>query len=1036
MTSNLPPLPLVARAPETRLIRLLLDNAAASEGGVLIFRGDTGVGKSRLLRLARDDAEQRGWLHAIGRSYPVESGIPYALFADALLPLLKGYTPDELSVLTRGGIDELSYLLPFLPGPHASSRTGNDDPAELRMRLLWKFTELLGALADRNPLLLILDDLQWADASSLELLHFLTRQIGGKRIALLCAYNQEIESQNPQLSAVRQSLTIAGAARIHTVEHLSRSETAQLIHEAFGTDVAATREFSALLFDWTRGNPFFLEEMLKTLVEAGRLGRRDGSWHGWDTRQLDLPQTIREAVLHRFSTLTPAAREQAELLSVVGTSIDHETLLHISGLEGGALIAAIEEMRQGRIVEERVEVETLTYDFTHPILRETLYSGLGVGRARLLHARVAEALETSYGERADEHSGALAYHFARTTGRELPQRAVRYLMLAGCEALDRFANREAADYLALAFERGGECARADLHLLENLARARQRLGQFEEAATLAGRLRSSALVSEDATAIARAERRLGLIAYRSGDHVEALDHFSVAIETARGADDGLLEARLHLVSAECLLELGRSPEAGEQIHAALKIAQERGDKPLLARVRLALLFLHSWTGPPRRAREEGEKVLAMADELDDPALLWTAHWGLTMLAGLAGDPVAAAEHCTASTRLAEQLGSPLHRLRSAELEIELLTNAGDWDGALSLGEQTIEAARALNQRSLLPRILVSTALVHFGRGDLERGKMLVDEAWNLSGAERAEGPLDVHTVVPAYAGRAAYHLWAGEMLEAARVATEGLTVADRTGYTAWSIHRLLPLLAEAYLSMGDVENGARVGARLRHDSQQLGHKLGLAWADIGDAILQWLQGDPSGGTARLREAANRLEAIPAIPDTARLRRYLAARLRDLGEREEALSELRKVHDIFSRLGAERELAKTREQMRELGARPPVREVAAGMQGLSGREVEIAQMVRELKSNKSIARDLGISVRTVSTHLSNVFRKLEIGSRAELVEVMRRNPLTETPSGQEKRGADAPLLSSSPAHPGGDYRGSGPLSSPVFRRISL
>jgi len=989
----------VARAPETRLIGTLLDSAAAGEGGMLIFRGDTGVGKSRLLRFAMEDAEQRGWQHAIGRSYPVESGIPYALFADALLPILKGYTREELSVLTRGGTDELSYMLPFLSGARPDGRTGSDDPAELRMRLLWKFTELLGALADRKPLLLILDDLQWADASSLELLHFLGRQLSGKRVALLCAFNQEIESRNPQLRAVRQSLAAAGVARIHTVEHLSRSDTAQLIHQAFGADEAATREFSDLLFAWTRGNPFFLGEMLKTLVESGRLDRRDGSWQGWDTKKLDLPQTIREAVLHRFSTLSTVAYEQAELLSVVGTSIAHDTFLHLTELDEPTLVAAIEELRQGRIVEERLEGETLTYDFAHPVLRETLYSGIGVGRIRLLHARVAESLEQLYGARADDHSGALAYHFARTTGRELPARAVRYLMLAGCAALDRFANREAADYLSLALERGGEAARGDRALLENLARARQRLGQFQEAAELAEQLRSSARASEDEAAITLAERRLGLIAYRSGNPLEALNHLDAAIQGARRADDGLLVARLHLVSAECLLELGRSPEAGRQIHEALTIAEKLGDRPLLARVHLALLFLHSWTGPPRRAREEGEKVLQMADELDDPALRWTAHWGLTMLAGLTGDPVAAAEHCTASTRLAEQLGSPLHRLRSAELEIELLTNSGDWDGALSLGNQTIAAARALNQRSLLPRVLVSTALVHFGRGELDRGKTLVDEAWELSGAERTEGPVDVHTVVPAFAGRAAYHLWAGEMVEAARVATEGLAVADRTGYTAWSIHRLLPLLAEAYLSMGDVENGARTGARLRHDSQQLGHKLGLAWADIGDALLVWLQGDTVGGTSKLREAADRLEAIPAIPDAARLRRHLAARHRDLGEREEALSELRKVHDIFARLGAERELAKTREQMRELGARPPVREVAAGMQGLSAREVEIARMVMELKSNKAIARDLEISVRTVSTHLSNIFRKLEIGSRAELVEVMRRTPLADMVSDQ-------------------------------------
>jgi DNA-binding CsgD family transcriptional regulator len=150
-----------------------------------------------------------------------------------------------------------------------------------------------------------------------------------------------------------------------------------------------------------------------------------------------------------------------------------------------------------------------------------------------------------------------------------------------------------------------------------------------------------------------------------------------------------------------------------------------------------------------------------------------------------------------------------------------------------------------------------------------------------------------------------------------------------------------------------------------------------------------MRGDVPTGILRLREAVARLESIPAIPDAARLRRHVAARLRDHGEREEALKELRLIHDIFVRLGAEQELAKTREQIRELGARPPVKETGQGIQGLSGRELEIARLASEGKSNKTIARSLDISPRTVSTHLSNVFGKLEIASRGELAEVIRR-----------------------------------------------
>src|SRR5690606_17619916 len=139
----------------------------------------------------------------------------------------------------------------------------------------------------------------------------------------------------------------------------------------------------------------------------------------------------------------------------------------------------------------------------------------------------------------------------------------------------------------------------------------------------------------------------------------------------------------------------------------------------------------------------------------------------------------------------------------------------------------------------------------------------------------------------------------------------------------------LPIIAEAHLSMADIEGASRVGARLRADSERLGHRLGLAWADACDGLILWLRGDIAAGIPRLRTAVERLEATPAIPDAARLRRHFAARLRDHGERDEALRELRKIHDVFLRLGAERELAKTREQIRELGARPPTKDTGQG-----------------------------------------------------------------------------------------------------------
>jgi DNA-binding CsgD family transcriptional regulator len=127
-----------------------------------------------------------------------------------------------------------------------------------------------------------------------------------------------------------------------------------------------------------------------------------------------------------------------------------------------------------------------------------------------------------------------------------------------------------------------------------------------------------------------------------------------------------------------------------------------------------------------------------------------------------------------------------------------------------------------------------------------------------------------------------------------------------------------------------------------------------------------------------------------LPDAARLRRQLAGRLAETGDRAAALVELRRVHDMFARMGAESELAKARGMFREIGAKPPARPATSGADGLTGREIEIAQMVADRKSNKAIGKLLDISPRTVSTHLSNIFRKLDVASRGELADYVRRH----------------------------------------------
>jgi DNA-binding CsgD family transcriptional regulator/tetratricopeptide (TPR) repeat protein len=963
--------------------------------------GESGVGKTRLLGALIEQATSKGFTVALGRAYPVETGVPYAVFSDALLPVLRALEPSLLTLLSRGGTAELVQLFPALENSGRIAAAPRGDPAELKARLLWNFAQFLSRFAAKRPLLIALENVQWADSASLELLHFVARQIGGDRILMVCTHNDPDHRSNAMLRSTEQSLRGLGAVERIRLDPLSESAVAQLVERVFdasevGSEVGA---FSTRLHEWTGGNPFFVEEMLKSLVEGGALRQSNGGWVGWDVDELQVPRTVRDVVLTRLSDLSPAARTLADTAAVLGSRATHDALTAVSGLAPDMLVAAVDELRRADVLLEREEDGDIVYDFAHPLLQETFYAELGLARARALHGSVAEALEKYYGTAAMAHADELALHYSRSDARRLAPKAIRYLRGAGREAAAKHANREAANYLASALslaEREPEIDEMErLELTQDLARVRQRLGDYAGALELWERLRDAAERHHLPARLASIHRSMGLASYWSSRHEQALAHYAAGIAAAREASDPALEARLHIANGMCYQAIGRRVEAEREVDSAIELAERVGDTALLARVHRARLLLYVWTGPAEKAREHGTRAIELAEASGQRAVAWSGHWALAFFAGLSGDSQTMSRHLFEANRLADELRSPLLRVWTAEVEIEYGAGVGDWDQAVALAERTAAMARTLSQRALLPRVLVWLGLLYFGRGEVERGKACVDEAWEISGAGGDSTALhDVHTIVPAHIGRAAYHLTMRDLPQAIRIGERGLHIADRSGYVVWAIHRLMPVIAEAALWANDIERAKSIGARLRRDSTLLGQRLGLAWADACDALVEMLQGDAKRAVALIRNAVEALEAIPFVPDAARGRRQLARALAMTGDREGAIRELRRAHEVFAHLGAQPELDATREQIRELGARPPVRSVTPGMAGLTGRELEIVRLVAARRSNKEIGQALGISARTASTHLSNIFAKLGVGSRGELADAAREAGLID------------------------------------------
>jgi ATP/maltotriose-dependent transcriptional regulator MalT len=983
-------LPLVGRTRELAALEALMESGREGGTSVVIVSGEGGVGKSRLAGELAARAERRGWRVAYGRAFPVETGVPYALFADAFLPIFRALDADTLTVLTRGGESELRYLFPALAIGQAGLEAPAGDPNEVRTRLMWNFAEFLRNYSARSPLLCILEDLQWADESSLHLLHFLARQAESQPILILCTYNDSQRDQSLQLVQTERSLVSLGVGEIRRLEPLTLDQVAELVRLAFGVDADVVREFSALLFGWTRGNPFFLEEILKSLIASGRISLHGGTWSGWDGSAFSLPASIRDAVLTRVGALSESARQIADLAAIVGARASYALLASLSGLRDPDLLAALEELCGHRILEEHVEAGQIVYDFTHPLVRQTLYNEFGLQRARVMHGTVAEAMERYYGDRAIAHADELAFHFARADAAHLRSKAAVYMAAAGRAALDRRADHEAVSYLRAALERadgsgdGGPEMRGTL--VRQLARAHQHLGDFAAASDLWAAALTD--VPADSAEHAELRRASGMCYYWRGMHAEARGELDAGLRSAEARDDSAETVRLLVAKAHCLQEVGRGTQALEALTGALPLAERLGDPALLARVHRALALLRIWIGPREVAREHAERAIELARQVGDLSIEFWARWGLAVLEGMRGDTEQLARAVDEVNALADRARSPVLRLWTADMSIELTYFRGEWDRGIAFGTKAIALARSLHQRTLLPRLLVWTSQIHLGRGQLEQAKALLDEAVAVAGLDTPGASIDVHQVVPVHIGLAYYHVAVGDFGHAIAAAEKGLEIAEGTGYVLWAMHRLLPILAEAYLWAGEIERADAVGRRMREHSERLDHRLGHAWADACEALVMWKRGDPAGAVELMRAAAEALEEIPMLWDAARVRRQMAGRLADLGRMEEASAELKRVHDIFAKLGAELELEKARMQFRQIGHRPPPKGVGEGLGGLTARELEVARLVAQRKSNKAIGKELDMAARTASTHLSNIYQKLGISSRGELADFIR------------------------------------------------
>ena len=808
----------VGRRVEMDVLATAWARAKAGDRHAVLLGGEPGIGKTTLARETACRLIDDGALVLYGRNDD-DFGVPYQPFAEALRWYASITSPTTLVEQAGPLAGELARLVPdlaaVLPRPSDGTRS---EPELERQRLFDAVSGVLAAASAQAPILLILDDLHWAAKPTLLLLRHLLRPSAPARLLVVGTYRDtELTRDHPLTHALAELRRQPGVARIG-VTGLAPDEAVELVAARAGQELDAVGEkFARTLHAETAGNPFFIDEILRHLIETGWVYRAEGRWTtDHQLHELELPAGVREVVGTRLARLSESALRAVSVAAVAGATFTLDLLERVPDAadDPDALLDALDEAVQASLVVERPG-RPGSYAFAHALVRQVLRTGLTATRRARLHRRVGEAIEQS--RDADAQVGALARHFCEAGEVE---KAVVYAVRAGRNALDKLAFEEAVEYFRVGvatLDRQDDpdlSARAELllGLAEGLALTADRAGAVVaavraaadgRAARSAEQLARAAMIHASLGVAGRPDAAVGPLCQ------EALD--------ALGQEPSALRAKVtaRLAMHRSLWE-GQGVAAGDLAQDALDVARRVGAKDAL---HLAL-YVRAVT---LVGCEDVEHRLALAEELaasGDAAGDVVMHAGGLRLRALArlelGDlggfdrDVERVEELGATLRRRQYL-SETERWRTAQAMLE-----GRFDDAERHSANMLaHAGDDLNPKSAH---LCQMFFLRRDQGRLEEAKALPE-----AGASKAPGLLTFRAMIALAAGEL------GQLDEARRqfddLAEAGFAKVHRD--FTWTAS--LSTLTGACDALGDVE---RAGQLLELFRPHRGHLVVMGWGDV------------------------------------------------------------------------------------------------------------------------------------------------------------------------------------------------------------